>query len=468
MVKAKHTADAPASGSNKVVRYNLTADFVRAAKWDPSGFKTQILWAKKPRGIGLRLTPKGAKLLTVRAWAHRQRREYVVSLGPVDRFVDFKTACRAALEEIGRLRKLAVNELPLQFEERARAKAAKSAPPPTDATPPAFTLLDALNRYFEDFESRVGRDRKARTLEDYRASVHRIPADFLAQAVHTISRRQAKDLYKKLGETAAKGSKFVATNRLFALMRAAVTHSIENGDAPSNWWNPFRGWKRVTEVAREQVLEPQEFSRFLAEVGKVENVYVRNYLKLLCSTGQRPGELRRLEWRYVRLDGGRPTMKITCSKNHEDIEVALTPSDGVCLRELAAARLVGNGYVFPLTSRAVQPGDKPRQMTAPHEVFRRLLKSADVPDITLHDIKATALTNLARAGFNTETLMLQGNHKTASTTQRYIRLAKDDALRDRLRDARAKIIADAELAAVANDTDNVSAIADARAARHSA
>jgi len=48
------------------------------------------------RVSGSGLTPKGAKLVTVRAWAKAQRRDYVVSLGHLDRFTNLSVARQRA------------------------------------------------------------------------------------------------------------------------------------------------------------------------------------------------------------------------------------------------------------------------------------------------------------------------------------------------------------------------------------
>jgi integrase len=278
------------------------------------------------------------------------------------------------------------------------------------------------------------------------------------------TRRDAKALYELLG-TSGRGKKFVTVNRLFAFLRAAVSFAINDDVLPPTYANPFRGWKRVPERPREEVLGDKQLGAFLAAFDRLEDPVVRNYLRLLGSTGQRPGELRRILWDDVVLDGERPQFTIRCSKNHRDVEVPIDASEVIHFRELLKYRLAGNPHVFPSRIRARKGVEEPQPMPAPNRVWRALRSAAGFPGLHMHDLKATALTNLARAGFTTEMLMQHGNHADASTTMRYVRLAKDSANRDKIRDARAEIIAKARQSAMPRDGATVTDIGQAREAR---
>jgi integrase len=133
-------------------------------------------------------------------------------------------------------------------------------------------------------------------------------------------------------------------------------------------------------------------------------------------------QLERLRWGHVNLLEG--TLRVVESKSEEGERlIAISPT---LLRELGEQYRetpfkADTDYVFAHPERGTHVCDKWYR-----EHFRAALKSAGIDPAsvrTFHDMRHTALTNLAATGASPIAVMATAGHRSMQTTKRYLHLA---------------------------------------------
>lgn len=192
--------------------------------------------------------------------------------------------------------------------------------------------------------------------------------------------------------------------------------------------NPARRVERPKQPKRRwRLLEP-------AEVPAVSKAFTderaRRVFLTLALTGLRRSEVVRLRWRDLNLLEG--TLRVVESKSEEGERLVAFPP--TLARELAdhfaGSRYRADGdYVFAHPGRGT-PLETSRWYPAR---FREALALAGITDYVRphHDMRHTALTNLAATGASPIAVMATAGHRSMSTTNRYLHLAgvvfRDDA-----------------------------------------
>jgi len=67
--------------------------------------------------------------------------------------------------------------------------------------------------------------------------------------------------------------------------------------------NPAASAKRKTEEARKRVLAPEEIALSWAAMDRYKSESARAMLRMILTTGQRPGEIRKMRWGHIQDDG---------------------------------------------------------------------------------------------------------------------------------------------------------------------
>jgi integrase len=169
---------------------------------------------------------------------------------------------------------------------------------------------------------------------------------------------------------------------------------------------------------RWRLLEPRE----VPAVSKgFTNARARRVFLTLALTGLRRSELERLKWGHVNLLDG--TLRVVESKSEEGERlIALPPT---LLRELADQYALtpfkaDSDYVFAYPERGTHLCDRWYR-----EHFLAALAAAGITETvrTFHDMRHTALTNLAATGASPIAVMATAGHRSMQTTKRYLHLA---------------------------------------------
>ena len=140
------------------------------------------------------------------------------------------------------------------------------------------------------------------------------------------------------------------------------------------------------------------------------------------TTGLRVGELRALRWGSVDLLEG--TLRVVESKSEEGLRLVAIPPTlaGELADHYASSSYTSDSdFVFAHPTRGTRletthwyPGE-----------FRKALAAAGITDYVRphHDMRHTAITNLAMTGASEIAVMATAGHKSMQTTRRYLHLA---------------------------------------------
>lgn len=362
----------------------LTDAFLRTLAPDE---KLTEYWDKRVPGLCLRVTPAGS-----RTWNFRYRPRNSTS---------FKRMGLGHYPEVG----LAQAR---ERAERKRVEVSGGADPQgairaeRNAHANALTFNALANEYLE----RYARRHKASWKQDALLLAAHVRPHWGSRPARETTRADAAAL---LDDIAARAP--TSANRVQSILSKLYNWAIESGFADANPVAAMK--KRGKELARERVLSPDEIRvlwRAIAEGGLGEPVAAA--LRFVLLTGQRPGEVARIEIAELRDpdNGARARIEIPGArmKGKKPHVVPLAPMALAIVRERMDRRCEGQEHVFP--SHFAGKGAISRHSLS--QAVRRLLSAlrpidddevaiiaglrANAP--TPHDFRRTVATSLAALG----------------------------------------------------------------------
>ncbi|MCH7615837.1 MAG: site-specific integrase [Nitrospinae bacterium] len=160
--------------------------------------------------------------------------------------------------------------------------------------------------------------------------------------------------------------------------------------------------------ARNRVLEPDEWDRLYGAAPE----WFKVVLLTGYHTGMRLEEILTLTWDRVDLEKGRMFLPGHLTKTGQDRSVPLTP---MLRKELQDLRDQGGvtwiqGLVFQKDGQKINHS---------YRVVRELCQEQTIPDFVFHDLRHCAVTNLADAGVEVETIMKIVGHSSIEMFLRY-------------------------------------------------
>ncbi len=377
------------------MRRKITKQVVATAK---SQDREVIIWDTDVPGLGLRVTPSGARsyILKTRIGGGRS--------APVR---------KPTLGKAGDL-------TPDQARTKARAWKALAA----DGVDPARhqqvagrTVADLCAEYLE-----VHAPRK-RSGEDDRAKIN-------MHVLPRLGRRLVQDVIHADVERLHRAMKATpySANRVVALLSKMFSLAMKWGWVDRN---PAKGVEKYPEERRDRFLSPDEVSR-LTEALKVyvdtahrqkEAQKVSVVFRLLMLTGARRSEVLTMMWDHVDLETGHWTKPSSHTKQKREHRVPMSPPALELLGEIRA-RAGGTGYVFPS-----RPGAKHPHLTELKGAWAKICKLAGLDGVRIHDLRHTYASILVSGGASLSLIGALLGHTQTATTARYAHLM-DDPLRE--------------------------------------
>ncbi len=172
------------------------------------------------------------------------------------------------------------------------------------------------------------------------------------------------------------------------------------------------------ENARDRVLEPDEWSRLYdAAPGWFKPVLLTGY-----HTGMRLEEILTLTWDRVDLERGRIFLPAALTKTKQDRSVPMTPT---LRREYQLLRQQDG--IVRISGLVFQKNGKKFNHT--YRTMRKICQAQQIENFIFHDLRHCAVTNLADAGVDTETIMKIVGHSSVEMFLRY-RTIKAEKLDD--------------------------------------
>jgi len=184
--------------------------------------------------------------------------------------------------------------------------------------------------------------------------------------------------------------------------------------------NPVRDVSKKKEArGRIRFLRDEERDALLAACAKSGWPPLRALVLLAISTGARRGELIRLQWTDVNVDGQSPQAIIPDTKNGDPRRLPLVGKALVDLRTIKATNSGASRFVFPSRS---DPG-KPYLAFDAH--WYAALAAAGITDFRFHDLRHTCASYLASQGSSLLEIADVLGHRTMAMVKRYSHLAQE-------------------------------------------
>jgi integrase len=261
-------------------------------------------------------------------------------------------------------------------------------------------------------EGQRRRNWKPKTVDRYRKVLEYLDGYFGPMRLDAIRPRDVSAFTREKLETFSAKYVNLMLNVLHDVMKTAVVEEIITT-------NPVVGVERPKVIRqRWRILEPHEVPR----VSKAfTDSRARRVFLTLVLTGVRRMELIGLRWRHVNLVEG--TLRVAESKSEEGERLIALPA--TLLEELMQHYAISaykhdDDYVFAHPQKG-----SPMCATWYAGEFKAALKEAGIEGRvrTFHDMRHTALTNLAATGASPIAVMATAGHRSMATTNQYVHLA---------------------------------------------
>ena len=412
----------------------LTPKAVEAAKPDPSK-RVEIADAGLT-GLYLVIQTSGAK-----AWAIRYRapgtgkpskytlgrypvlglgkaREAArVELAKVSEGIDPAGARKAekAAQEAARIEEKAAQEAARRMAEEAQQEDAggKGKGKKKQEFTPAYFGRDAVHRIADDFIKRHASENRTAN-ETQRQFDREIKPAWGNRKITDITRRDVIELLDKIAD---RGSPIMA-NRVLATCRKFGNWCVARDIIPASF---AAGVKPVArETSRERILTDDELRWFWKASGKLGEPFGPLF-RLLLITAQRRDEVGAMT--HNEIDGDLWTIPADRAKNGRAHAVHLSDLAMDTLADVK--RIAGKaGYVFTTNGRNAVSGfskAKERLDAMMLDIAREEVVQAggdpdrvEIPHWTLHDLRRTAASGMARIGINLPVIEKVLNHVSGS------------------------------------------------------
>lgn len=300
-------------------------------------------------------------------------------------------------------------------------------------------LADAFTRFIEE-PTAGGAVRKPATLVQYgylwRKHLAPVLGRWRVDAITTTDVERLKvGMFRKI--TALRESKVnkgkpvygqaaaAVTNRVIDLLSAIMGAAERWGELPRGA-NPCRGVTRFKEEKRERFLRPEERAALERVMAAAEarpwrskgaiTPWAALALRLLSWTGARTSEITGLRWGMVDLDNA--VLNLPDSKTGRK-SIPLGPH---AVRLLQAVR-PENPEPDAVVCRTSTGGEI--EATSLGNTWRRLRKTAGIPDIRKHDLRHSFASDALNAGTPLPFVGAMLGHSNPQTTARYAHLCRD-------------------------------------------
>ena len=379
---------------------SLTEKRIRDAK--PTQ-KTQILWDGIVKGLGLRVTPGGAKAFVLNYRVDGRERRATIGR-PSE--VTLAEAREKAGQELVAIRHGEADPL-------SRREARKAEP----------TVAEGVDRFFNEF---VPNRKATGRLKDSTIAVYRGQAD--RYIMPSLGNMKVADVTRNDVERMVRPLPPVQRNRVLAFTSRLFT-CFESWD-----WrqlnNPAKRIDRTVEQPRDRVLTPGELQSLSDALDRAteRRPLQTAAIRFAALTGLRIGEVLNIQWEHVCFETGRLTMPDTKSgrRVHDLPSVALELLTGL-------PQIAGHDWVFSLRRN-------PPSYWYVRDIFAAVCKDAGLKGVRLHDLRRTVMTNAAASGVGTHVLRDLLGHRSTVMADRYVRSVSTKDAREAVGDQMAAMM----------------------------
>jgi integrase len=329
-------------------------------------------------GLYLVVQPTGAKSWAVRYRHHGQPRKFTLGAFPA---IDLKAA-----RELGAKALRAVAEGKDPGYEKAQARASQ---------PDSIETVAA--QFIERHCQRINRPKTARETE--RLLRRNVLPRWRGRSVESITRRDVLDVLDRVIDAGAP----IEANRVLAATRKMFAWAVARDIIAAS---PCAGVKPPSpEQSRDRVLNDDELRSVWLAADQIGWPF-GPLIQLLALTGQRREEVGQMRWSELNFDKRLWTLPRERIKTNQPHEVALS-APAIAILE-AAPRLAGSDLVFTTSGATSVSG---------YSKAKRNIDALLPPNMahwTLHDLRRTCASGMARLSINLPVIEKVLNHASGS------------------------------------------------------
>lgn len=271
----------------------------------------------------------------------------------------------------------------------------------------ALTLADAFAAF------KAQKQRRPSTLSDYETvwRLH-VPEALKRRAVADIQQADIERVRTSIGK-----SKERTANKVVVLL-AAILHKCGRMHD-----NPARGVERYQEKVRTRRLSQGELSTLWAALSARAGELWADFFRIMILTGARRAALCAMRWEDIDLHRGVWAVPHTWSKNKHELAVPLTTAAVDILKARWEARgRASRPWVWPSDHAAGG------HVVNPEKPWRSFLKAAAITErATLHDVRRTLGSSLAKSGAPSATITKALGHVSPQSARAYVHLDVETA-----------------------------------------
>lgn len=236
-----------------------------------------------------------------------------------------------------------------------------------------------LNQLYDDFKQ-SRKELKPKTLYDYDRMMRVYFAGWRNKPVREVTPAMIERKHATLGENSPAQAN-LAMRFLRSVLNYGTACTTANGK-PLLEGNPVsaltkkKAWFRIK--PRSSYIKPNEIADWWKAVESLENITLRDYLRLVLLTGLRRNEAERLKWKNVDLKAR--TLTVPDTKNHRDHVLPLSDF----LLDMLTRRKESAGdspYVFPGTGAT-------GHLVEPKRQLGKVMETSGI-DFSIHDLRRT-------------------------------------------------------------------------------
>ena len=204
-------------------------------------------------------------------------------------------------------------------------------------------------------------------------------------------------------------------NGKIKFVRSAIRSAVRRGHAVKV--PDVSGLRQSEELQPPRIATPEEEAALLQTAECCYGLPMRTFIYTALNTGGRRGELFKLTWDKIRLDGAKPQVHFAKTKSRRD---RLVPINADVVEVLGKLRMQTAFLAGPFVN--LQRGI--------FRTWQRIVRESGVKHITIHDLRSTYVTRLILAGVPLPTVQRLAGHADIKTTIKFYTWINDQDLRD--------------------------------------
>lgn len=335
-------------------------------------------------GLVLRVSPKGSKTYYYRYYFRGRHRSYKIGSASVIKLSD-------ARKTVNKLAGDVAKGTSPQDERMMQKKAPETTK----------KVSELAQRFMKHHVSKL----KPKTQADYKWYLEKyLLPNFGETALEDLRRRDISSFLEDVAEDHQ-----VLSNRLHAVMSSMLNYGLDNDYIETNPMHRLK--KKGVEKSRDRVLSDDEIKKIWVAI-ELQEQPIQALYKMLLLCGQRSGETKRMKWAHIKNGIWTVPAEETkkSAKNAKDHPVPLSSFAAEVLEEVRD-ETGDTPYVF---ASPRNKSEDPQPIEWLFKSVERLRTLSEVDDFTIHDLRRTVASNLAKLGASRTVIGKVLNHADTS------------------------------------------------------